>query len=147
MPNPDKPDIRQVIERIRELQRMSQLEPKDFALPGAMAEEVALATIDADLNSTQLYKIFHELKQLEIRVRHKAGDPFDSNQVAKIMPLLIYAAGRKVIPKSFFDLLKEVFGPQRLQTNADFLRAFEFVEAILAYHKYHSERKKGGGGQ
>jgi CRISPR-associated protein Csm2 len=136
----DKSNIQPVIDRIKQLQRLSELEVQEFALEGGLADQVVQAIGTASLKPTQLHKVFHTLKtmQQEVKKRANPSEPFDSAELLQLMPTLAYAVGRELIPKEFYQLLREVFDPKRLSTNADFLRAFEFVKAILAYHKYRS---------
>lgn len=139
MPNPNTTDIQQVIKRIKNLERMSQLELTEFAQEGGLADQVVQAVGVANLKPTQLRKVFHTLKTIQQRVKAQPhGNPFDNTELLRLMPTLAYAVGRELIPKGFYLLLREVFNANRLKTNADFLRAFDFVEAILAYHKYCS---------
>ncbi len=139
MNKPDKPGIQPVIDRIKQLNRLSELDVKEFALEGGLADQVVQAIGTASLKPTQLRKVFHTLKTMQQRVKQLNSDqPFNSAELLQLMPTLAYAVGRELIPKDFYQLLREVFKPDRLPTNADFLRAFEFVEAILAYHKYRS---------
>jgi len=135
----DKSNIQPVIDRIKQLHRLSELEVKEFALEGGLADQVVQAIGTASLKPTQLRKVFHTLKTMQQRVKQLNPDQaFNSAELLQLMPTLAYAVGRELIPKDFYQLLREVFKPERLPTNADFLRAFEFVEAILAYHKYRS---------
>jgi len=136
----DKSNIQPVIDRIKQLQRLSELEVQEFALEGGLADQVVQAIGTASLKPTQLHKVFHTLKtmQQEVKKRANPSEPFDSAELLQLMPKLAYAVGRELIPKEFYQLLREVFDPKRLSTNADFLRAFDFVQAILAYHKYRS---------
>lgn len=137
--------VQEAITHIRQLERMRCLQLDDFAPEGKLADRVAQASIKADLQSTQLYKIFHELKNIQKEVWRAPDEPFERTKVLRLIPLLAYAAGRKVIPEKFYQLLKALLDTSKIETNADFLRAFDFIEAILAYHKYHSEKKKRGG--
>ena len=136
----DKSSIQPVIDRIRDLKHLRELDVKEFALEGGLADQVVQAIGTASLKPTQLHKVFHTLKtmQQEVKKRANPSEPFDSAELLQLMPKLAYAVGRELIPKEFYQLLREVFSPERLPTNADFLRAFDFVEAILAYHKYRS---------
>ncbi|MCS6831275.1 MAG: type III-A CRISPR-associated protein Csm2 [Armatimonadota bacterium] len=139
MPNPGQNDVQSVINRIKQLKRMSDLEVKEFALEEGLADKAVRAVGVANLKPTQLRKVFHTLKTMQQRVKTQPKEEaFDSTELLQLMPTLAYAVGRDLIPKEFYQLLREVFHADRLQTNADFLRAFDFVEAILAYHKYRS---------
>jgi CRISPR-associated protein Csm2 len=139
MNKPDKSSIQPVIDRIRDLKHLRELDVKEFALEGGLADQVVQAIGTASLKPTQLHKVFHTLKTMQQKVKQLNPDQaFNSAELLQLMPKLAYAVGRELIPKDFYQLLREVFSPERLPTNADFLRAFEFVEAILAYHKYRS---------
>ena len=135
----DKSNIQPVIDRIRDLKHLRELDVKEFALEGGLADQVVQAIGTASLKPTQLRKVFHTLKTMQQKVKQLNPDQaFNSAELLQLMPTLAYAVGRELIPKEFYQLLREVFSPERLPTNADFLRAFDFVEAILAYHKYRS---------
>lgn len=136
MSKPNKADIQQVIQRIKSLKRMRELKVEEFAPEGGLADQVVQALGPANLKPTQLRKVFHTLKHIQKNVIK--DQKFDNSQLLTLMPMLAYSVGRELIPREFYDLLKEVFNPQRLETNEDFLRAFDFVEAMLAYHKYRS---------
>lgn len=139
MPHPGKGSVDQVIDRVKKLQRMSELEVKEFAQEDGLADQVVQALGVNNLKPTQLRKVFHTLKTMQQRVKTQPKEAaFDSTELLQLMPTLAYAVGRELIPREFYYLLREVFHADRLKTNADFLRAFEFVEAILAYHKYRS---------
>jgi CRISPR-associated protein Csm2 len=56
-----------------------------------------------------------------------------------MMPMLAYAKGRKLIPQSFYDLMKICFGAEKCKTVEDFNQAVSFLEAILAYQKYYEK--------
>ena len=64
---------------------------------------------------------------------------FDRTQLVKFMPTLAYSTGRGLLPQDFYEILKLSLGPERLKSKGDFLRAADFIEAVLAYHKYRSK--------
>lgn len=101
-----------------------------------------------DLNSTQLRKIFHELKDYQRQIKlKKLGDKDvlpDKGRLALLQANLAYARGRELIPNSFYELLVFCLRTERCKTKADFDRLVQLLEAILAYHKYHSSLKRKG---
>lgn len=153
MSKPDKVDIQLVIQHIKRLERMRDLKVEDFAPEGGLADQTVQAVGTSNLKPTQLRKVFQTLKEIQkqvkkeqvkkeqVKKRSSPNGKFDNSQLLTLMPMLAYSVGRELIPHDFYQLLKEVFSPQRLQTNEDFLRAFDFVEAILAYHKYRSQKE------
>lgn len=132
MKNEMSEDISKVRKFIENLPSMAALKPEDYAEINGLAEIVAKQEIKA----TQLRKIFHYIKDLK-RQFQRSSSGFDRAKVALIMPSLAYAKGRKLIPDEFYELLVLCFGPKKCQSAADFESATNFLEAIMAYHKYH----------
>ncbi|MEM4204196.1 MAG: type III-A CRISPR-associated protein Csm2 [Candidatus Methanomethylicaceae archaeon] len=130
--SPKQRPIDNVIQFIQNLPSMSHLKPEDYAEVNGLAEQVGKQEIKA----TQLRKIFHYIKDLK-RQFQRSGGSFDRAKVALIMPSLAYAKGRKLIPEEFYELLALCFGPQKCKSFADFESAANFLEAIMAYHKYY----------
>lgn len=123
--------IQDVDRFIRTLPSMSHLKPEDYAEPDGLADVVARTEVKA----TQLRKIFHYVKELK-REFERTDTKFNRAKVALIMPSLAYAQGRKLIPAEFYELLKLCFGPEKCKSADDFRSAADFLEAIMAYHKY-----------
>jgi CRISPR-associated protein Csm2 len=139
--------IAEVKRKIQNLRQMSELKPDEFTEENGLADSLA-SEFGENLKPTQLRKVFTEIKRIRRKVERdnrstaaRAG-AFDRTQLLHLMPTLAYASGRKLLPKEFYEILKLILGRDRLQTNTDFLRAADFIEAVLAYHKY---RASGGG--
>jgi CRISPR-associated protein Csm2 len=149
--------IENVINKLKKLPSMSALSRQDFAEEGGYADEVVRAFGEDDkgkvdkekikdaLKSTQLRKIFHTLKQVQTKVKRTGR--FERDDLLRMTPELAYATGRGLLPRDFYILLKTCMAPEKVKDADDFLMAFDFLEAILAYHKYRSEvgylRKEG----
>jgi CRISPR type III-A-associated protein Csm2 len=135
--------IAEVKKRFSGLQRMGDLRTDEFAEEGGLADSLAVE-FGVDLKPTQLRKVFSEIKRIRRQVEREARNEaerqqsFDRTRLLKLMPTLAYSVGRRLIPEDFYDILKLSLGRERLQTNADFIRAADFIEAVLAYHKYRS---------
>jgi len=127
--------VEQVKDHIRGLNSMSELEPKYFAEEGGLADSLA-SGLGSGLKPTQLRKIFHAIKDMRRQVERQLE--FDRTELALIMPTLAYAAGRNLLPKDFYEVLKLCLGRERLRTKEDFLRTADFIEAVMAYHKYRN---------
>lgn len=133
-------NARSVKAHIKSLERMKELDPKLFAEEGGMADCLAKEFGKDKLKATQLRKVFHALKSIRRNMRRQTQ--FDRSQLLPIMPVLAYSTGRGNLPKEFYDILRLCLGQERLQDQEDFIRTVEFVEAVMAYHKYHYP--KGG---
>jgi CRISPR-associated protein Csm2 len=121
---------------IRALPSMSALKPDEYAEKDGWADIVAA---DRDIKATQLRKIFHYVKDLK-REFQRSEPNINRGKVSLLMPMLAYAHGRKHIPKDFFELLTLCFGQDKCKTADDFESAVNFLEAIMAYHKYHNPK-------
>jgi CRISPR type III-A-associated protein Csm2 len=127
-------NIQDVQRNIRALPSMAALQPEDYAEKGGWADIVV--NTGETLKATQLRKVFHYIKDLK-REFQKSDDSFNRSKVALLMPSLAYAQGRGHLPRDFYDLLTVCFGQEKCKTAADFESAANFLEAILAYHKYY----------
>ncbi|NPV86942.1 MAG: type III-A CRISPR-associated protein Csm2 [Anaerolineae bacterium] len=137
--------IDNVIAEIRKLGSMSALQPQTFAEEGGYADKVAQDSKDK-LKPTQLRKVFTEVKQIrrklerECRTEADWSQPFDRTDLLRLMPVLAYSQARGLLPKEVYELFKLIFSKEKLKTNRDFERTADFLEAVLAYHKYHNPK-------
>jgi CRISPR-associated protein Csm2 len=139
----------QIVSRIKEQignRALSALPIEEVAKPNGLADQFVTGEgAGKDLNSTQLRKIFHELKDYQRQIKlNKLGDKDelpDKGRLALLQANLAYARGRELIPDSFYYLLVFCLEAERCKTKADFDRLVQLLEAILAYHKYHSKKK------
>ncbi len=117
------------------------LDPQDFAPEGAVADTLA-QQFKNDLKPTQMRKVFHTFKRIEHDLRGKGDDEaLEQREFAKISllaPNLAYAAGRDLLPKPFYNVLKLCLTRDKMQTVADFRRLTQLLTAILAYQKYYA---------
>ena len=132
--------IVEIKQEIQKLPSMSALKTEDYADEGKLAENLVLIVGKA-LKPTQLRKIFHHVKDLQKELESHHDEKFDRSKVALIMPALAYAVGRELIPKDFYEVMKMIFGAEKCKTREDFITAANFLEAVLAYHKYHDKMK------
>ena len=139
-----KGKIDKVKRRLEGLETLSQLSREEFCEEDGYAYALAEGFGDK-LKPAQLYKFFHEIKRVQQEVKKEGeGATFERGRILSLLPMLAYSTGRGLIPPEFYDILKMCLSKERLKTNEDFLRFAEFMEAIMAFHKY-IEIKKGGG--
>jgi CRISPR type III-A-associated protein Csm2 len=115
---------------------MSELSAAKYAEENGLADQFA-RDIQSELKPTQLRRFFHQIKSLHRQFEKESE--FDRTKVALVMPALAYAVGRSLIPVDFYELMKFCFGAERCKTKADFENSVQFLEAILAYHKYYEK--------
>ncbi len=125
----------QVIAKVEGLKRLADLDPREFAEEGGYAHVLA-GEFRGALKPTQLRKVFHALKRIDLALKTKPAEAtLDRAEVNRLIPELAYAMGRQLIPRDFYTLMKACLGHQRMQTVGDFRRAMELLTAILAYPK------------
>ena len=94
------------------------------------------------VTTSQIRNIFSRIKKLEALAKK---DPDSDNCIADVKRLRVqfaYNSGRNSenpIYRDFMNDLDEL--AQKIKTNRDVLRFYEFVEAIVAYMKYHGGEK------
>ncbi len=129
--------VKDVIEEIRRLNRMAELDPAKFAEEGGYADTLA-REFGRDLKATQLRKVFGSLKQVDLRLKTEAPqNPLARAEINRLIPELAYAFGRNLVPREFYELMKMCLSQTKLQSVGDFQRLMEFLTAVLAYHKLH----------
>jgi len=131
-------NIQDVISAIKALPSMSAIRPEDYAEKDGWAEMVVTSTRGV-LKATQLRKIFHYIKDLKRNFQEDGT--FSRAKVALISPQLAYASGRGHIPREFYDLLTLCFGQTKCKSIEDFESGVNFLEAIMAYHKYYHPKE------
>ena len=119
---------------------MVSLSATKYAEEKGLADQFAYE-IKKELNTTQLRSFFHQVKDLQRRF--EKDNSFDRAKIALMMPTLAYAVGRSLVPVEFYDLMKFCFGAEKCKTKADFENSVQFLEAILAYHKFYEKTNRG----
>jgi CRISPR type III-A-associated protein Csm2 len=142
--------VKEISQHIGE-KSMSFFEPDVFAVRKGYAERFIQALYEdkdlndkKDLNSTQLRRVFGQIKALQKEFKVLPDDaPIRRTEIALLNAQLAYALGRGLIPNAFFELLTFCIDTKRCVTKKDFENVATFLEAILAYHKYYSTIKRG----
>ncbi|MFN3422728.1 MAG: type III-A CRISPR-associated protein Csm2 [Armatimonadota bacterium] len=138
--------LSQLISQLSVKGRLRDVEIDKLVLPDGKLDKIA-RQLGSRLKSTQLRRVFYDLKRLEQQARRQRSklDPHIRTQIALTLPELAYAYGRGVIPKEFYDLMKALLHPpeQRFQDYEDVERLMQILTALLAYHKFHDESRSG----
>lgn len=119
---------------------MKDLPAEVFAEVGGLADRFVQEINVSRLKPTQLRRIFHLIKDMQREFQHDKAS-FSRGKIAIIMPQLAYAYGRDLIPREFYEMLTYCFGRDKCVTQEDFDNAADFLEAVMAYHKYYSKNR------
>ncbi len=83
---------------------------------------------------TQLRKVFDSFKKLEMDLNLQ----FSRDEVLMLKPRLAYAVSRTAALRNLYRVLDQAI--DRVYSLEDFKKLVQFVEAVLAYYKYHHPR-------
>lgn len=128
------------MERLQELNSLSELMPSEFATFGMYADRIAQE--EKGMKMTQLRRFFHEIDRLyRTHARGKEdndqlGDEFRTDMYL-LHPELAYACGRGLVSKGFMQMMQQCLSERLLKTVGDLKRLREFMAAIVAYRKFH----------
>ncbi len=128
--------VQEVKSELQKLDSMWDLHLNKFCEPEGYAHSLVQRWGKEGLKPTQLRKVFNQLKARKREVEKERDKEFNREKILPLLPMLAYACGRDLIPKDFYDIMKICLGQEKLKTNKDFVRLVEFVEAILAFHKF-----------
>jgi CRISPR-associated protein Csm2 len=130
--------IDEIIQKIDGLQNMSELDENMIAEENGYAESVAKDI--RSLKTTQLRRVFGKVKTIERNLNERGWD-YVSSDFYMLRPELAYAKARDLIPWKFFKLMdvcmKQVDRGNDEQKKNNYAKFVMFLEAIVAYHKYH----------
>ena len=85
------------------------------------------------LKTTQIRKFLDTVNT--IKGRGAQGEDYYKNQCILLKPKLAYAAGRQSAVKPLMKVLEPCI--DKVKNEKDFTHFHRFVEAIVAYHRYH----------
>jgi len=133
------PEIKRVIDEIDQIEMLKDMETKAFADEGGYADIVAKNS-KYTLKTTQLRKFFGAVRDIE---REKSWEKMETDFYL-LKPKLASSVGRKLIPNEFNELMKTCMRKVDVGSDEDKVKNFkkmvEFMEAIVAYHKYYNPR-------
>lgn len=134
---------KEIIEKIESLRNLEKLEVKEFATENGYADTLAEAWRNS-LKAAQLRRFFDAVKEIERRLDKGKKWNDVEEKFYSLQPQVVYAKARKVIPKGFLDVMKICMSKVDVgddeQKKRNYGRFVQFLEAIVAYHKYYNPR-------
>lgn len=132
-------EINEIISKINALDKLADMSVKDFADEGGYADIVAKNS--KKLNTNQLRKFFGAVRLMEQKDTWEEIEP----EFYLLKPRLAVSAGRKNIPKEFYNLMMATMRKVDVGTDEEKMKGFEnfvgFFESIVAYHKFYEETR------
>ena len=114
-------------------EHLSTLPIEEFIQKDGIADEF-MKKRHGQIKINQLRNFFSEIKSIK-------PENFSSTNKARLEMSLAYDYGRNVITNDFYDLVTKLLSKINIENKKeDFKQFFEMVQALIAYHKYHSKQ-------
>ena len=128
----------EIINKINALPSFSDFSVDDLIAHGKEIGQ-RLAKKPIELKTSQIRRFFDSLKNIQSKITKESFEQY-RDEIVLLRPKLAYAAGRQ--RRQVEDLMK-VLDPaiSKIENYEDFNCFIQFVETIVAYHKY------AGGGE
>ncbi len=132
------PDVaRAIVDKIGKLDNLAALKGQELV---DYANDLGKFLKERELKTSQIRKFLDAVKRLKYLERNDRGFDF-RNEAMMIKPKLAYASGRQENPKKpnpvrpLMDVMNICI--DKIRGREDFEKFGQFVEAIVAYHKYY----------
>lgn len=105
------------------------------------AEEFGKRLKDRNVKRSQFRRVFTHIKKIQSNLESKKLEKTADlpggilKEILLLKPKMAYTAGRHPNLKDFYDVV--VIFVNKMKTVLEFSRFYDFVEATLAYHRYH----------
>lgn len=105
------------------------------------AEDFGKRLTEKNVKRSQFRRVFTHIKKIQSNMESKKLDktaPIPEpilKEILLLKPKMAYTAGRHPNIKDFYKVVVEFVNP--MKTVMEFDRFYDFVEATLAYHRYH----------
>ncbi len=127
----------QIVKEISILKTFSALEADRLVdLAGQMGDFLANRI---RLKTSQIRKFLDAVNEIRSEGTQGKEANFFRSQCMLLKPKLAYAAGRQDEVKPLMAVLVPCI--DRIHNKGDFTRFYQFVESIIAYHRYHGGRE------
>ncbi|SFL80072.1 CRISPR-associated protein Csm2 [Methanobrevibacter olleyae] len=137
--NNNENEINNIISKIDEFEKLCDMSVKEFADAEGYADIIAKNS--RQLKTNQLRKFFGAVRLMEQKETWEEIEP----EFYLLKPRLAVSAGRKNIPKPFYNLIMSTMRKVDIGSEEEKMKNFKtfvaFFESIVAYHKYHEEMK------
>jgi len=128
-------EILNILNKINNLKKLSDLSYEDIDIYGEKLGEVMS---DVGLTTTQMRRIYSTIIDIKRKVERGLEKDTLISQLYILRPWLAYTAGRNKRAKLLCDIIR--MSINKVKDTEDLDKLHKFMQAILAYHKYHGGR-------
>lgn len=143
--NPQNVEIKNILTEIGQLTKLKDLDIKSFSDEKGYADILAIKL--REMKTAQLRKFFGEIKTIERKLVGGENWKNVETEFYQLKLRLVHAAGRKdssgrkLIPEEFYNVMKTILNKVNVgsddEKKENFKMLVRFLEAIVAYHKFH----------
>ncbi len=127
-----------IITELKALNKLSELQKEKLV---KFSDNIAYELKKDGLKTHQIRKFWSAINKIKSKTNtqedEKLKDKIIKEEAIMLKPKLAYATGRKREVKKLMKVLEPCI--DRIKNSQDFNVFIDFVESIVAYHKYHGE--------
>ncbi len=122
-----------IIRKVSGLDKLADLSGDDLV---RFSDDFGMELKESKVTTSQMRKIFSEIKHIHREAQ--STKRFNIDRVKMLKPKIAYLAGREDKLKPFKRVMDTFI--DKVGDGEDFARLASFMEAVMAYHKYHGGR-------
>ena len=134
-------EVESILEEIEALTMLKDLGEKKFADEKGYADTIASKL--RGMKTTQLRKFFDSIRTIKEKLKEDSWNEVEP-KFYLLKPKIAHARGRNLIPEEFYEFLKvcmrKVDIGDESEKKENFEKMVEFLEAVVAYHRYYNPR-------
>lgn len=135
-------EVESILEEIEALEMLKDLGEKKIADEKGYADTIASRL--RGMKTTQLRKFFDSIRTIKVKLKEGGWDAAKP-EFYLLKPKIAHARGRNLIPEEFYKFLKVCMmkvdiGDDNENKKENFEKMVEFLEAVVAYHRYYNPR-------
>lgn len=139
-PSKEFTDLKKMLDKFKTMQELykgKSFDKQNVEVLLPLLENFGKYLKNVELRSSQIRKFFDAVKNIQNELRRREVSNGEIRQrVFRLKPALAYATARQRNQlQSFTDIM--YLAMDKIENKKDFDYFVEFLEAIVAYHKYH----------
>jgi len=128
--------VDEIVKKVGALGKLEDLSADDLV---EFCDQFGNELKEDKVTTSQMRKVFNEIKSMHRETRSPGHqEAFNPDRVKLLKPKIAYLAGRETRLKPFKRVMDALI--DKVRDEHDFGRLADFMEAVIAYHKYYGGR-------
>ena len=128
--------VDEIVKKVGALGKLEDLSADDLV---EFCDQFGNELKEGDVTTSQMRKVFNQIKRMHLEVRSPGSQAaFNPDMVKLLKPKIAYLASREKRLKPFKRVMDALI--DKVRDVQDFDRLADFMEAVIAYHKYYGGR-------